>query len=184
MAKKIVSGLIETNKENIVSVPISQEVVPLLIGEGSGFPLRSTSSAAGGKPGAWVRINTARRDVAAAPTVEITGTAAAIARVTTALAAIVSKFESENSSVSLALSAMDKSSKAAKAVKNAVRHCGANSEEADRLRMEVLRLEAARVAKTFGAVVRPIQWAPRVEGEKRVSLFYLPLHFVRILHFN
>ena len=69
--------------------------------------------------------------------------------------------------MSLELSAMDKSSKAAKAVKNAVRHCGANADEANRLRIEVLRREAARVAEAFGAVVRPVQWAPLVEGQKR-----------------
>ena len=45
-AKKIVSGLIETNKENIVSIAIPQEVVPLLIGKDSGFPLRSASATA------------------------------------------------------------------------------------------------------------------------------------------
>jgi hypothetical protein len=100
------------------------------------------------------------------PSVEITGTSAAVARVKVALAAIVAKFNRENVVVSLEGTSLG-SSAAAKGVRKAVKGCAPNAALADDLRMKKLRTECVAVASENGAAVRPLPLIVYPEGAKR-----------------
>jgi|TARA_B110000208_G_scaffold10227_1_gene12879 hypothetical protein len=62
----MVTNIIEEKKENVATVTIPGELVSMLIGKASGFPLRAASRPRSGESGgaARVRINDERRCVA------------------------------------------------------------------------------------------------------------------------